>query len=94
MLNWAVGSVKFLGVEFDQSGDEEVAVSDTTHLRAEDLDFRVECLGGEAFRVSGFFGSAEKNLSTLQCFFLLRLEVFRKKRSLHGLRKPRLVSSE
>ena len=37
---------KFLGVEFDQSEDEEVAVSDTTHLRAEDLDFRVECLGG------------------------------------------------
>ncbi len=46
MLNWAVRSVKFLGVEFDQSEDEEVAVSDTTHLRAEDLDFRVECLGG------------------------------------------------
>ena len=32
MLNWAVRSVKFLGVEFDQSEDEEVAVSDTTHL--------------------------------------------------------------
>lgn len=46
MLNWAIRSVKFLGVEFDQSEDEEVAVSDTTHLRAEDLDFRVECLGG------------------------------------------------
>ena len=24
MLNWAVRSVKFLGVEFDQSEDEEV----------------------------------------------------------------------
>ncbi len=32
MLNWAVRSVKFLGVEFDQSEDEEVSVSDTTHL--------------------------------------------------------------
>ena len=32
MLNWAVRSVKFLGVEFDQSEDEEVAVPDTTHL--------------------------------------------------------------
>ena len=32
MLNWAIRSVKFLGVEFDQSEDEEVAVSDTTHL--------------------------------------------------------------
>ncbi len=32
MLNWAIRSVKFLGVEFDQSEDEEVSVSDTTHL--------------------------------------------------------------
>ena len=32
MLNWAIRSVKFLGVEFDQSEDEEIAVSDTTHL--------------------------------------------------------------
>jgi len=32
MLNWAIRSVKFLGVEFDQSEDEEVAVPDTTHL--------------------------------------------------------------
>jgi len=32
MLNWAVRSVKFLGVEFDQSKDKEVAVPDTTHL--------------------------------------------------------------
>ncbi len=32
LLNWVVRSVKFLGVEFDQSEDEEVAVSDTTHL--------------------------------------------------------------
>ncbi len=45
MLNWAIRSVKFLGVEFDQSEDEEVAVSDTTHLRAKYFDFRVECLG-------------------------------------------------
>ena len=26
MLNWAVRSVKFLGVEFDQSKDKEVAI--------------------------------------------------------------------
>ena len=32
MLNWAIRSVKFLGVEFDKSEDEEVSVSDTTHL--------------------------------------------------------------
>ena len=32
MLNWAVRSVKFLGVEFDQSEDEEVSVSDAAHL--------------------------------------------------------------
>ena len=32
MLNWAVGSVKFLGVEFDESEDEEVAVPDAAHL--------------------------------------------------------------
>ena len=32
MLNWTVRSVKFLGVEFDQSEDEEVSVADTTHL--------------------------------------------------------------
>ena len=68
MLNWAVGSVKFLGVEFDQSEDEEVAVSDTTHLRAEDLDFRVECLGGgiqgqRIFRISG-----KKSIDTTMLF--------------------------
>ncbi len=68
MLNWAVGSVKFLGVEFDQSEDEEVAVSDTTHLRAEDLDFRVECLGGgiqgqQIFRISG-----KKSIDTTMLF--------------------------
>lgn len=32
MLNWAVRSVKFLGVEFDQSEYEEVSVSDAAHL--------------------------------------------------------------
>ena len=32
MLNLAVRSVKFLGVEFDQSEYEEVSVPDTTHL--------------------------------------------------------------
>ena len=32
MLNWAVRIVKFLGVEFDQSEDEEVSVSDAAHL--------------------------------------------------------------
>jgi len=32
MLNWAIRSVKFLGVEFDQSEDEEVSVSDTTSI--------------------------------------------------------------
>ena len=32
MLNWAIRSVKFLGVEFDQSEDEEVSVSDAAHL--------------------------------------------------------------
>ena len=32
MLNLAVRSVKFLGVEFDQSEYEEVSVLDTTHL--------------------------------------------------------------
>ena len=29
--------LNFLGVEFDQSEDEEVSVTDTTHLRAKDL---------------------------------------------------------
>ena len=38
--------LNFLGVEFDQSEDEEVSVTDTTHLRAKDLDFRVESFGG------------------------------------------------
>ncbi len=44
MLNWVEENVKFLGVEFDQSEDEEV--SDTTHLWAKDFDFWIECLGG------------------------------------------------
>ena len=46
MLNWVEENVKFLGVEFDQSEDEEVSVPDTTHLWAKDFDFRVECLCG------------------------------------------------
>lgn len=32
MLNRVEDNVKFSGVEFDQSEDEEVSVTDTTHL--------------------------------------------------------------
>lgn len=52
MLNWVDRSVKYSSVQFDQAEDEEIAVSDTAHLRAEDLDLGVEGLGWGIGRTS------------------------------------------
>ena len=40
------------GEEFDESEDEEILVSYTSHLRPEDLDFRVEDFGRSVFSTS------------------------------------------
>lgn len=45
MLNRSEWNAKFPGVEFDEVEDEEITVTDTAHLGAEDLDLGVEGFG-------------------------------------------------
>lgn len=45
LLNWSEWNAKFPGVEFDEAEDEEITVTDTAHLGAEDFDLGVEGFG-------------------------------------------------
>ena len=45
MLKCIEENVKNSGIQFYEAEDEEIAVADTTHLRAEYFHFGVECFG-------------------------------------------------